>query len=281
MLSRSATQQNSGLAGHGQLGARALAAPLQDRPRARDTSLARRLARCDPRSVFDRFTAEARQVVVIAQKEARDLRHSHIDTEHLLLGVLSDRRSRASRLLKGFGITAKRARDQIVVLVGRGETPAERMMPFTPAAKKVLSLSLREAMASGSRLVTPEFVLCGLLRVDDGLAVRVLLDLNADPRVIRETLAPLLQIPSPPGPPTPRASQPRPIFIHSDPIVSRLIEVCVERAIDDDRSEYGLGDLLEAITDDPEATAVADTLGVDLRSLRRVKPPEAPKAADG
>jgi hypothetical protein len=221
--------------------------------------------------VFERFTPEAREVVVAAHQEARDLRHSQIDTEHLLLGVLADRKSRASHLLKGFGITPKRAREQIVQIEGRGETPVEGMMPFTSSAKKVLSLSLREAVTAGSRVVTPEYLLCGLLRVEEGVAVRVLLDLNARPTDVREALAPLLQVPNPPGPPLPRAFAPRPVFVRSDSVMTRLIEACTERAIDDVRTEYGLREFLAVIAEDEEAAAIIMSLGIDIQSLRQLE----------
>jgi hypothetical protein len=225
--------------------------------------------------VFDRFTEEARQVVVVAQQEARDLRHSGIDTEHLLLGVLADRRSGASRVLKGFGITQKSVRDQVVLILGRGDAPVEGFMPFTAAAKKVLELALRESLSSGSRVVTPEHLLRALMRVDEGVAVRVLCDLNADPREISETLMPLLPIPNPLGPPTPRAFAPRPVIVRSDSILSRVVEECVGRALDEDRSEYGLADLLDAIINDPEAAAAVESLGLDLQPLRELDVPDA------
>ena len=154
-------------------------------------------------------------------------------------------------------------------------------MPFTPAAKKVLELSLREAVSSGCRVVTPEHLLCGLLRVEDGMAVRVLADLNVDRDETRQALASMRPVPVPPGPPVPRASQPRPVFIRSDETVSRVIEACVENAIDDDRGEYALVDLLEAIADDPTAAAEAAALGLDLGTLRRREQPDTPEAATG
>jgi hypothetical protein len=225
--------------------------------------------------VFERFTEQARQVIAVAQQEARDLGHSGIDTEHQLLGVLADRRSGASRVLKGFGITPKRVRDQVVLIVGRGEDPVEGFMPFTPAAKKVLSLALREALSSGSRVVTPEHILRGLLREDEGVAARALRDLNVDPREVSEALLPLLPIPNPPGSPMPRAFPPRPVLIRSDSILSRVVEDCVGRALDEDRSEYGLHDLLDAIVNDPEAAAAVESLGLDLQPLRQLNGPEA------
>jgi hypothetical protein len=100
------------------------------------------------------------------------------------------------------------------------------------------------------------------------MAVRVLLDLNVDPRELTDALTPLLPFPNPPGPPMPRAFTPRPVFIRQDATVGRVMETCVERALDEERSEYGLTDLLEAIADDPEAFPFAQSLGIDLTSLR-------------
>jgi ATP-dependent Clp protease ATP-binding subunit ClpC len=154
--------------------------------------------------VFDRFTKPARDVVVNAQREARALGHSYIGTEHQLLGLLADRRSGASRVLKSFGVTAKRVRKQLVQIVKPGETPVEGSLPFTAAAKQVHELAFMEAKSSGSD-VTPEHLLLGLVREREGVATQVLLGLGADPNAIGTALMSFLRGPSQPGSPIPRA----------------------------------------------------------------------------
>ena len=128
----------------------------------------------------------ARDAVVDAQQEARGLRHSHIDTEHQLLGLLADRHSGASRVLKSFGITAKRVRQQVVQIVKPGETPVEGSLPFTPAAKKVHELAFMEAESSGSNVTPEHLLLSGWFASGEGVATQVLLGLGADPNAIRE-----------------------------------------------------------------------------------------------
>src|ERR1022692_2486061 len=99
--------------------------------------------------MFERFTERARQVVVLAQEEARTLKHDYIGTEHILLGLLREQEGLAARVLEHFGITLQDARENVVGIVGHGEEVTSGQIPFTPRAKKVLELSLREALSLG------------------------------------------------------------------------------------------------------------------------------------
>jgi hypothetical protein len=135
--------------------------------------------------VFERFVEDGRQVVVLAQEEARNLRHSYIGTEHILLGVLREERSEAARVLDSFGIGIDSVRSQIARIVGAGEEASPGQIPFTPRAKKVLELALREAQALGHHSIGPEHILLGLLGEDEGVGARVLLDLGAEPQSVR------------------------------------------------------------------------------------------------
>ena len=137
--------------------------------------------------MFERFTDRARQVVVLAQDEARALGHNYIGTEHILLGVLREEEGVAARVLESLAITVEEVRAQVKRLVGQGdEEIATGQIPFTPRAKKVLELALREALSLKHSYIGPEHILLGVVRENDGVAARILLDLGADAEKIRE-----------------------------------------------------------------------------------------------
>lgn len=148
--------------------------------------------------MFERFTEPARQVVVLAQEEARAFGHNYIGTEHILLGLLRDREGLAARALESFDVTLESARAQVTRLVGSGEDPIpeQHKVPFTPRAKKGLELALREALNLGRNYIGPEHLLLGLLRGNDGVAARILLSLDADADRVREEL--IRMLPEPP-----------------------------------------------------------------------------------
>jgi ATP-dependent Clp protease ATP-binding subunit ClpC len=135
--------------------------------------------------VFERFTERARQVVVLAQDEARGLRHNYIGTEHILLGLLREEEGLAARVLESLSITAEEVRMQVARTVGQSDEVTTGQIPFTPRAKKVLELSLREALALGHNYIGTEHVLLGLVRENQGVAARILLDFDADAEKIR------------------------------------------------------------------------------------------------
>jgi ATP-dependent Clp protease ATP-binding subunit ClpC len=125
--------------------------------------------------MFERFTERARQVVVLAQGEARTLRHNYIGTEHLLLGLLREDGA-AARALDEFDVTFEEVQAQVARIIGQGDEVTTGQIPFTPRAKKVLELSLREALDSGDNYIGPEHILLGLLREGEGVAARILMD---------------------------------------------------------------------------------------------------------
>ena len=151
---------------------------------------------CDPWLVFERFTERARQVVVLAQEEARALRHNYIGTEHLLLGLLREEEGLAARVLGDLGVTVDRVRGQVVRIVGSGEEVTSGQIPFTPRAKKVLELALREALSLGHNYIGTEHLLLALVRENEGVAARILLDFDADSEKIRNEVLRLLTGPS-------------------------------------------------------------------------------------
>jgi ATP-dependent Clp protease ATP-binding subunit ClpC len=150
--------------------------------------------------MFERFTDRARRVVVLAQEEARDLGHNYIGTEHILLGLLREREGVAARALESLGISLDVARQQVGEIIGTGGGMPTGHIPFTPRAKKVLELSLREALQLGHNYIGTEHILLGLVREGDGVGAQVLVGLGADlPTVRREVVNLLHEEPEPPG----------------------------------------------------------------------------------
>jgi hypothetical protein len=162
--------------------------------RARD-GFALFVARWDAVWVFERFTERARHVVVLAQEEARALTHNYIGTEHILLGLLREEEGLAARVLESLDITVERVRAQVVRIVGSGEEVTSGQIPFTPRAKKVLELALREALSLGHNYIGTEHILLGLVRENEGVAARILLDFDADSEKIRNEVIRMLSGP--------------------------------------------------------------------------------------
>src|ERR1700726_4506643 len=119
--------------------------------------------------MFERFTERARQVVVLAQEEARTLKHNYIGTEHILLGLLREEQGLAARVLESLDITVERVRGQVVRIVGHGEEQTSGQIPFTPRAKKVIELTQHEARGLGHDSIDTEHILLSLAREDGGV----------------------------------------------------------------------------------------------------------------
>jgi hypothetical protein len=145
--------------------------------------------------VFERFTDRARQVVVLAQDEARALKHNYIGTEHILLGLLREEEGLAARILESLDITVEEVRAQVARIVGQGDEVTTGQIPFTPRAKKVLELALREALSLGHNYIDTEHILLGLVRENEGVAARILLDFAADAEKIRNEIIRMLSGP--------------------------------------------------------------------------------------
>ena len=143
--------------------------------------------------MFERFTDRARRVVVLAQAEARDLDHNYVGTEHILLGLLREGEGVAARALSSLGISLDAVRHRVEEIIGRGQQPAASgHIPFTPRAKKVMELSLREALQLGHDYIGTEHILLGLIREGDGVAAQVLIRLGADLNRVRHQVIALL-----------------------------------------------------------------------------------------
>ncbi|MEA2198251.1 MAG: ATP-dependent Clp protease ATP-binding subunit ClpC [Solirubrobacteraceae bacterium] len=221
--------------------------------------------------VFERFKEPARDVVVLAQDEARGLKHNYIGTEHILLGLLREEDGIAAQVLGSLGVTLEGARTQIVEIVGAGEEATPGQVPFTPGAKKVLELSLREALSLGHNYIDTEHILLGLARENEDVANRVLLASGADTKRLRDQVIALV-----PGPSLPSAAQKAgqvsgvDAWIHVGLASSlrRLLMFAAARALDDGRDRITENDLLLALTRDEKTGPLLASLGVDEAAVR-------------
>src|SRR5216683_3381310 len=174
-----------------------------------------RLRRAD-RGMFERFTDRARRVVVLAQEEARMLDHNYIGTEHILLGLIHEGEGVAAASLESLGISLEAVRQGVEQIIGKGQQQPSGHIPFTPRAKKVLELSLREALQLGHDYIGTEHILLGLIREGEGVAAQVLVKLGADLNRVRQQVIELLHT---------QSAEDRPSAVASpagDDLVSRL-----------------------------------------------------------
>jgi ATP-dependent Clp protease ATP-binding subunit ClpC len=144
------------------------------------------------RAMFERFTDRARRVVVLAQDEARRLNHNYIGTEHILLGLIHEGEGVAAKALESLGISLNAVRQEVEQIIGRGQQAHSGHIPFTPRAKKVMELSLRESLQLGHNYIGTEHILLGLIREGDGVAAQVLVKLGADLNRVRQQVIELI-----------------------------------------------------------------------------------------
>ena len=142
--------------------------------------------------MFERFTDRARRVIVLAQEEARKLNHNYIGTEHILLALLYEGEGVAAKALESLGISLDAVRQRVEEIIGRGQEVPSGHIPFTPRAKKVLELSLRESVQLGHDYIGTEHTLLGLIREGDGVAAQVLVKLGADLDRVRQQVIQLI-----------------------------------------------------------------------------------------
>src|SRR5215211_7514116 len=205
--------------------------------------------------MFERFSGQARHVVVSAQEEARDLDHNYIGTEHLLLGLLVTSDSLASVSLNALGYTRDDVRASLEAMVGRGKASSSGHIPFTPRAKKVLELSLREALQLKNNYIGTEHILLGLIREGEGIAAQILAAKHPLDRVRAEVLT---QIESPGARESHGAGR--------TPAAHEVLALAAELAGD---TPVGSHHILEAILQQPDsaaAKALSDA-GIDLDQL--------------
>lgn len=247
--------------------------------------------------MFDRFTKQARQVLVLAQKEACALKHHYIGTEHILLGLLREEEGLGARVLERLDITVEGVRALVVLIAGSGEEEvvSQRPLPFTPRTKRVLDFALREALRLGHYHVDTEHILLGLVCLNEGLAARVLLELEADSEKIlvhlnegltarfllelegdsekiRNELIATLSAPG--GEAGAKPEQPGTAAVpHAvmDEGASRLMQIVAPQIAQHLGRPPDAGDLLLALASVPDGLAARTlaTLGVDLAALTR------------
>ncbi|MGO9904042.1 MAG: Clp protease N-terminal domain-containing protein [Solirubrobacteraceae bacterium] len=237
--------------------------------------------------MFERFTEAARQVVVKAQEEARGLNHNYIGTEHLLLGLLFEQDRIADRVLLSFGVTSDRVRDQVVKIVGWGEEPTAGQIPFTPRAKKVMELGLRESLSLRHNNIETEHLLLGLLREDDGLAMRILLDFDLKPDEVRKAVIEMAPGPDRDPPrtmPSVRRSQSGfggadlGFAVTPDAHTRRVLMRAAAHALADARTQFTVQDLAVALWGDEDAAAAIAALAA---SETPTDTPQGPVATSG
>ena len=216
--------------------------------------------------MFERFTEQARHAVVVAQDEARGLGHNYIGPEHLLLGLMYSHGGIAEQTLARFGLTAERVRGQIAAIVGGSEDPVLGQIPFTPRAKKVLELGMREGLSLSHNHIDTEHLMLGLLTEHEGVATRVLTESGIDIEALREAVLEQAQaVPRVQTVPPPRAAVRRVdpgirVMVGPDPDARRLLMRACARALEDDRTEFTVRDLLVAARNDDAAREVMTAL---------------------
>jgi ATP-dependent Clp protease ATP-binding subunit ClpC len=218
-------------------------------------------------------------VVVFAQEEARTLGHNYIGTEHVLLGLLREEEGVAARVLESLDITVERVRAVLVRMVGSREEVTSGQIPFTPDAKQVLEIALREALDLGHNYIGTEHILLGLVRENEGVGARILLEFDANADKIRSEVIRLLGItPRERGPGLLRQAPGRSIQVDLTSRVNRLLMVAAARSLDDGRTEIELRDLLLALT--PVLVALGVEESVMVGAIDRLdadeEPPQTP-----
>ena len=198
--------------------------------------------------MFERFTDRARRVVVLAQEESQRLSHNYIGSEHLLLGLLAEREGVAARALESLNVTLTAAREQVEEIIGPGQQTPRGHIPFTPRAKKILELALREALTTGSEVINTEHLLLGLIDEGDGVGAQILQRLGATAQAVREAVARLISADPEAAGVTGPGSEPRAVS------VTRQV-----RIRDDALTE--VKDLLASI--DRRLSAIERHLGID------------------
>jgi ATP-dependent Clp protease ATP-binding subunit ClpC len=224
--------------------------------------------------MFERFTPRARHAIVLAQEEARGLQHNYIGTEHVLLGLLGEPESIGARALAGFGLTLTNAREEVLASVGPGPGAKDGHIPFTPRAKKVLELALREALALQHNYIGTEHLLLGLVRENEGVGAQIITAHAPEPAPVRVRMAVLDLLPAAAAP-TRQGRFRRPQLSEFDPASEADATPATERTLDEaarlaGSNPVGSQHLLIAALADPESAAARALagLGIDLEQAK-------------
>ena len=212
--------------------------------------------------MFERFTDRARRVVVLAQEESQRLSHNYIGSEHLLLGLLAEQEGVAARALESLNVTLTAAREQVEEIIGPGQQKPSGHIPFTPRAKKILELSLREALTMGSEVIDTQHLLLGLIDEGDGVGAQILQRLGATAQAVREAVARLITAEPEAAEVTGPGSEPRAVS------VTRRVRIRVDALTE-------VKDLLASI--DRRLSAIERHLGIDAG---QEEPPAAAAEAE-
>jgi ATP-dependent Clp protease ATP-binding subunit ClpC len=237
--------------------------------------------------VFERFTEPARQVVVLAQEEARELRHGYIGTEHLLLGVLRSAEGPATRVLGELGITADATRHGVVAIVGSGEGEAQGQIPFTPRAKTALEVALRAALGLHHEYIGTEHILLALVDDPATVAARVLLAAGAPADRVRDGVIATIREREPEGVVWASPPGPQPRSVVPLPELRRLLgllEIAAAEAVELGDQAVGPEHVLLALAREPSPASellalhglTHETLREEVRHRRRTDTPEDP-----
>jgi ATP-dependent Clp protease ATP-binding subunit ClpA len=220
--------------------------------------------------MFEKFSDRARRVVVLSQEEARLLNHDYIGTEHILLGLIHEGDGVAAKALESLGIGLEAVRHQVEEIIGQGGSPPGEQIPFTPRAKKVLELSLREAIQLGHNYIGTEHILLGLLREGEGVACQVLVKLGAD---LPKTRARVLQLMHEGG-------GERPVRLSAD--LTAVLDEASRAAESQGMPEVMPIHLFLAAVEHPDGAAgrMLQMVGVDPEELRRQVRDESGEASD-
>ena len=212
---------------------------------------------------------------MLAQEEAREISHNYIGTEHILLGLIREDEGIAARTLQSLDVTLEGVRSHVVQIVGRGEEPTAGQVPFTPRAKKVLELALREALSLGHDYIDTEHILLGLVRENEGVAARILLDFDADAEKVKnEVIRALSGSTRRPAVRRPDSGFEEWIRVGPSAGLRRLLRGAAARALDDDRSQIEVSDLLLELTRHVDDATVRDAI------KRRGMSDDPPEATD-
>jgi ATP-dependent Clp protease ATP-binding subunit ClpC len=234
--------------------------------------------------MFERFTDRARRVVVLAQEEARLLDHNYIGTEHILLGLIHEGEGAAAKALESLGVGLQPVREQVEKMIGRGKKQPSGHIPFTPRAKKVLELSLREALELGHNYIGSEHILLGLLREGEGVAVQIIVRLGADLHQLRQQVIQMLRNEGTEAGPAPRVAVATPVEDVSFPTRQAARELwltefqnSLNKIVDRlDAIERHLG-LKRAPADSPGGTQAAASGGAEADAPAHPEEPSSPE----
>lgn len=228
-------------------------------------------------ALFERFTEHARQVVVLAQEEARTFKHDHIGTEHLLLGLLRTHDGIGADMLKSLEVTLERVRGEVVRIVGVGDEASGAQIPFTPDAKRVLERALQESLGLGHSFIGTDHILLGLVSFDGGPSERILRDCGIEPEQLHRGIIERLSASSQaharatPGVQavTGGADPYAPFRVGPGARLRRVLMLAGARALQEGRTEIEPRDVLLALTGDEQLGPLLADLGADEAAVRR------------